>query len=406
MSAREEALPGMGMTEFIAGMALTTAMVALSIDMMLPALPSMGAELGAPAENDQQLIISSLFLGMALALVFYGPMADAWGRKRTLFIGMGLYLVGTVIALAARDFTVLIAARVLQGIGVAGPRVAALAITRDLFVGRRMARVTSLIMMVFILVPVIAPALGQLILYVTPWRGIFVFMGLMGVGISFWIGLRMPETLPADRRAPFSLARSLWAMRETVTNRAAFGYTLCSGAVFAGLISYLSTAQQVLGDLYGLGDGFVLVFGAIALVVGGSSFVNSRLVERLGMRRLSHGAMMFYAGLSILFTIVAVLWAGKPPYWLFIVYLTVLFGAVGLVFANMQSMAMEPMGHVAGVASGVINAISSLIAAILGALAARAYDGTVTPLVAGFAVFGCAALLLARWAEGGREALD
>jgi len=235
-----------GLGEFVALMATLTALVALSIDMVLPALPAIGASLGVERANDNQLIVSLLFLGFGLGQLFYGPLSDAAGRKPAAYVGLALYTVGCLLALLARTFPLMLAGRFLQGVGVAGPRTITLALVRDKFEGREMARVMSLIMGVFILVPIVAPALGQMILGVFGWRAIFGVYLAMGLLASVWFAVRQDETLPGTRRMPFSLPRIVAAAREVLTTRRSIGYTVASGYVFGAFLGYLTSAQQIL----------------------------------------------------------------------------------------------------------------------------------------------------------------
>jgi DHA1 family bicyclomycin/chloramphenicol resistance-like MFS transporter len=388
-----------GLTEFVGLMATLTALVALSIDMVLPALPAIGASLGVERANDNQLILSLLFLGFGLGQLFYGPLSDAAGRKPAAYIGLALFTLGCLLALLARTFPVMLAGRFLQGVGVAGPRTITLALVRDRFEGREMARVMSLIMAVFILVPVVAPAIGQAILGALGWRAIFVAYLAMGLLAFVWFAVRQEETLPGSRRIPFSIGRIGAAVRDVVTNRPAIGYTIASGYVFGAFLGYLTSAQQILQQQYGLGARFPLYFAMLALAIGGASLLNASLVVRYGMRALSRWSLRGICLVSVAFTVVAGAASGHPPLWMLMTYLMVSFFGIGLLFGNLGALAMQPLGHIAGTGAAVVGATSMLISLALGTWIGQRYDGTVLPLVAGFAILSAGAILAAWWAE-------
>ena len=397
---RDRAGPRFG--EFVALTALMISLVALSIDAMLPALRTIGDDLGAVRENEPQHVISALFLGLAMAQMVFGPLSDAIGRKPAIYAGMGLFIAGCLLSIFATSFPMMLAGRFLQGIGAAGPRIVTVALVRDRYSGRDMARVMSLVMGVFILVPALAPALGQGILMIGHWRAIFGMLLALALVALVWFTVRQPETLPPERRATLSVLRLALAFREAFSNRMALGYTVAAGLVFGAFVGYLITAQQIFQEQYGVGERFPLYFAALALAIGGASYVNSRLVMRLGMRALSRISLMAMSGLSIGFLAVAWTLAGHPPLWALMVYWMVAFFCLGLLFGNFNALAMEPLGHIAGVAAAVIGSVTTFISLGLGSAIGQAYDGTVLPLVAGFAVLGMAASAVMHWVERGR----
>jgi DHA1 family bicyclomycin/chloramphenicol resistance-like MFS transporter len=394
--------PQLRFGEFVTLTALIISLVALSIDVMLPALQQIGGELGAPRANDAQLVITALFVGLALGQVFFGPLSDSVGRKPAIYAGLLLFIIGCLMSILATDFTVMLAGRVLQGLGAAGPRSVTVALVRDQYEGRAMARVMSLVMAVFIMVPALAPGIGQIILAIAHWRAIFGFMLAVAVVSLVWFALRQPETLAPERRARFSPGRILLAVRETCTSRVAFGYTLASGLIFGAFVGYLNSAQQIFQIQYGLGTLFPLYFGALALAIGGASLVNARLVLRHGMRRISAWALGLLTGLSLAFLVLAYAMAGAPPLWGLMAYMSATFFCIGMLFANFNALAMEPLGHIAGVGAAVIGSLTTLISLILGTAIGQAYDGTVLPLIAGFALLGLAAIAVMRWIERGK----
>jgi DHA1 family bicyclomycin/chloramphenicol resistance-like MFS transporter len=385
-------------------MATLTALVALSIDMVLPALPAIGSTLGVARENDNQFVLSLLFLGFGLGQFFFGPLSDAVGRKRAAYVGLALFLGGCLLAMLSRNFTMMLTGRFLQGIGVAGPRTITIAIVRDRFEGTSMARVMSLVMGVFILVPIVAPAIGQAVLALSGWRSIFGVYLTIGLVACVWFGVRQEETLPVHRRIPLSPARMMRAAREVLGARPALGYTLAAGLVSGSFLGYLTSAQQILQQQYGLGTRFPLYFAMLAISIGGASFLNARLVFRYGMTALAVSSLGAICLVSLLFAAVVLVWSGHPPLWGLMTYLLVSFFGIGLLFGNLNALAMQPLGHVAGTGSAIVGGGSMLIALTLGTFIGQRYDGTVLPLVAGFSVLSGLALVAARWAESGEPA--
>ncbi len=377
-------------------------LVALSIDAMLPALQEIGRDLAVQRSNDAQLVVSALFLGLAVGTMVYGPISDSTGRKPAIYAGFALFILGCLLSVAATSFPVMLAGRFLQGLGAAGPRIVAIALVRDHYAGRGMASIMSMVMGVFILVPVLAPAMGQGILMVADWRAIFGMLLALALIALLWFALRQPETLKAERRTPFSVLRIGRAIRETCANRTALGYTIAAGLAFGALVGYLTSAPQVLQIQYGLGARFPLYFAVLALAIGGASWANSRLVMRFGMRRLSGLAVTTLSALSLAFFAIAWMAAGHPPLMAMMAYLMAAFFCMGILFGNFNALAMEPLGHIAGVAASVIGSLTTFISLSLGTVIGQAYDGTVLPLVGGFAALAIASVAVMRWAEGGR----
>ena len=386
--------------EFVALMATLTALAALSIDMVLPALPAIGSSLGVSRANDNQLIVSLLFLGFGLGQLFYGPLSDAVGRRPAAFVGLAMFSAGCVVALASQTFPLMLAGRFLQGIGAAGPRTITLALVRDKFEGREMARVMSLITMVFILVPIVAPAIGQTVLAAWGWRAIFVVYLVMCLVTFVWFAIRQEETLPSHRRLPLAVGRLAAAAREVVTHRQSFGYTIASGLIFGALVGYLSSAQQILQQEYLLGPRFPLFFAMVAIAIGVASFTNASLVLRYGMLTLATWSLRGIFLVSVVFAAVAGTWSGHPPLWWLMAYLITCFFGIGLLFGNLNALAMQPLGHVAGTGAAIVGATSMLLSLVLGTAIGQSYNGTVLPLVVGFAALSACAMLVSRWAEG------
>ena len=390
--------------EFVALMACMTAMVALSIDAMLPALATIAQDLGAQRANDSQLIVSLIFLGLSIGQIFYGPLSDSTGRKPAIYLGISIYLIGSLLAFLAWNFQVMLIGRFLQGVGAAGPRSVAMALVRDQYAGRAMARVMSFVMTVFILVPIVAPMLGQGILLVAHWRAIFGLYLVLALLIGGWFTLRQPETLTSERRTPFQIGRILGAFREVFVNRIALGYTVMAGLVSGGFVGYLNSAPQIFQQQYGLGAQFPFYFATLALALGGASYVNAQLVMRFGMRTLSRWSLITLGGLSLLFLLPDWYFAGQPPLWSLMAYLLLGFFALGILFGNLNARAMEPLGHIAGVGAAVVGSLSTLISTLIGGMIGQSYNGTVLPLVGGFALLSLLSLLVMVWAEGQRNA--
>ncbi len=348
--------PAPRLGEFVTLTALIISLVALSIDAMLPALQQIGGDLGVRRANDSQLIIPALFLGLAAGQMFFGPLSDSVGRKPAIYAGLVLFIFGCLLSILATSFPVMLAGRVLQGIGAAGPRTVTIALVRDRYEGRAMARIMSIVMAVFIVVPALAPGIGQVILMIAHWRAIFGFLLAVAAIALVWFGLRQPETLAPERRVSFSPSRIVLAVRETCVNRVALGYTIASGLIFGAFIGYLNSAQQIFQQQYGLGALFPLYFAALALAIGGASVVNARLVMRHGMRPLSGWALTVLSGISLAFLVAAYAAAGAPPLWALMAYMAVAFFCIGILFGNFNALAMEPLGHIAGVGAAVVEA--------------------------------------------------
>lgn len=390
---RDTRLGSLSNAEFIALMAILISIVALTTDAMLPALPIIGADLEVAKANDQQYVISLFFLGFAVGQLIYGPLSDSIGRKPSILAGLTIFALGCLLSYQADDYTMMLLGRILQGIGAAGPRTVTVAVIRDLYSGREMARVMSFTMAVFIIVPALAPSLGQGVMMLADWRTIF--LSLLGLGLlaGLWMSVRLPETHLPEKRSRLSLWQIGSSAWETVQTRAAFGYTIATSFIFGAFLAYLSTAQQVFADLFGIVETFPLFFASLAVSIGLSSIINARLVGRFGMRPLSAWALILLVSISsITGAISAFVYDGRPPIWLFMAWGQVGFFTIGLLFSNLNALAMEPVGHIAGTAAAVIGSISTAISLIFGIILGQLYNETVLPLVLGFAVFGALTL--------------
>jgi MFS transporter, DHA1 family, multidrug resistance protein len=383
--------------EFVGLTAALMAITALAIDIMLPALPQIASAFGAAGENDRQLIVILYMAGFAAGQIFFGPLSDHYGRKPILMAGLAVFIAGTIGALWAGSFQMLLIARLIQGIGAASPRIIAIAVVRDLYGGRQMARVMSFAMMVFIIIPVLAPSVGQALVHLGNWHWIFFALLVMASVAALWSGLRLPETArPAlGIEHAMTLRQSLLA---AILDPQTAGYGAAGGFMFGCLLAYVASAQQVFVDVFGVGEIFPIVFGALASSIAFASFVNARLVGRLGMRRVSHTALLGYIGVSALLAVASSL--GAVGFAAFAVAVGINFFLFGLIAPNFNAIAMEPQGHNAGMASSVIGSLSTAIGALAGGLVARSFDGSVFPIAAGFAVCSLIAGAIVLGVEG------
>jgi len=376
------------------------ALTALSIDIMLPALPQIGAALGVTSENDRQLVVILYMAGFAVGQIFVGPLSDHFGRKPVLLSGLAILIVGTLGALLSGSFATLLSARVVQGLGAASARVVAVAVVRDLYRGRQMARVMSFAMMVFIVIPVLAPSAGQALIQIGDWRLTFFALLAMAFAIAVWAGLRLPET----GRHALGIERAL-GLREAFA-RAIFepltlAYGAAGGFMFGCLLAYVASAQQVFVEVFDLGQAFPVAFGAIASAMAVASFANARLVGRLGMRKVSHTALAGFMTVSLILVTASALGVASLP--VFAPLVAVAFFLFGLIAPNFNAIAMEPQGHNAGMASSVIGSLGTAIGALAGGLVGRSFDGTVLPIAAGFAacsMITCAIVFMVEGREG------
>ncbi len=386
--------------QFVALMAMLMAINALSIDIMLPGLQEIGASLGVTDENSRQLVITSYLIGMGSAQLFFGPLSDRFGRKLPLLAGLALYALCALAIVFVPTFGMLLALRFAQGLGAAATRVISVSIVRDVYGGRLMAEVMSLVMMVFMIIPVIAPSIGQLIMLVAEWHMIFVVICLFALVTFTLVAINLPETLAEKNRRPFTIANIGRSFAIVLGNRTALCYSLAASFLFGGLFGFINSAQQIMVGVFGLGHYFPLVFACFAGLMAAASFTNSKLVQRYGMHRLSHIALVAFISFSALWALFSA--AGHLPFWLFAILYSGAMFQFGLIGANFNAMAMEPLGHVAGTASSVIGFMQTIIGATIGALIGQAFDGSVTPLAFGFLGVSIIGLFFVLLAERGR----
>ncbi len=390
----------MGFPEFVVIIASIMALNPLAMDMMLPALPNIASAFHLTDANRPQMVLSTFIIGFGVGQFVMGPLSDRFGRRPVLLGGMVVYGIASLLAIAAPSFETLLLARALQGLGTSATRVIATSIVRDCYAGRRMASVMSLAMMVFIAVPVLAPSFGQAVLLLTQWRGIFIVLMLYGVVALIWSALRMPETLPVSRRRSLAVREVYDAFRQTVTNRQTLGYALTAGGVLGSLFAFVFSAQQVFTDIYKLGHYFPIAFAAAAIGTAIAGFINSRFVDRLGMRVISHGALLGYVAVSG--TMLAAAKMQMLPLPLFMALSTLMMFAFGLMISNFTALAMEPQGRIAGTASSLYGSITTLLGIGIGTKMGQDYDGTLLPFATGFFLCTLASLAVVLVVEKGR----
>jgi DHA1 family bicyclomycin/chloramphenicol resistance-like MFS transporter len=384
--------------EFIILMAFMMAIGAFSIDAILPAMNVIGESYGVSNPNDNQLLVSLVFLGLAVGQIFFGPLSDSLGRKPAVYYGFVIFIMGSIISVFALSFEVMLFSRFLQGVGLGAPRTIGVAMVRDKFVGDLMARVMSFIMVIFILIPIVAPAIGQGMLFLAGWKSIYLTQIGVGLIIVIWFFFRQEETLKPEHKKPFSVVKINKAVFEIFRIRTTLIFTLIIGLIQGAFLVYLSSAQQIFQIQYGLGDRFPLTFAVLALAIGVASLANSKLVMTFGMEKMTYWALLSFTIIALLTTLLFFLTpGGNPPFSVFMIFLILLLFSTGILFGNMNAMAMKPLGHIAGLGSTVVGFISTLISVPLGIFIGRYIEHTALPLVLGFAFAGLLSLGLLIW---------
>lgn len=392
--------PGLSFPGFVVLVAAMMALNALAIDAMLPALPAIGAALDVADANAHQWVVTAYLLGFGGAQIVYGPLADRYGRKPVLLFGLSVYTLFGFVAALAPDFELLLTARALQGVGAASLRVLAVSIVRDCYSGRTMARVMSLTFIVFLGVPIIAPSLGQLVLSVGDWREIFLVLGAAGAAVLAWSAWKLPETLRPEYRLPIRADRILAGVKETLSHRVAVGYMLAMTMISGALFGFINSSPQIFGETFGALGIFPLAFAGIAGSIAVASILNARLVVRLGMRTLSHAALIGFTAVAALHALLAA--SGHEVMWTFIALQAATMFFFGLIPGNFGALSMEPLGHIAGTASSVQGVITTTGGALIGFLIGQLFDGTTLPLSLGFMLCGLGALGFVLFADRGR----
>jgi DHA1 family bicyclomycin/chloramphenicol resistance-like MFS transporter len=398
-AAQVEAKPwsGPGLREFVALMAALMASNALAIDSMLPALPAIGEALGVAEDNRRQLVITAYLLGFGVAQLLYGPLSDRYGRKGLLILSLAFYGIFGLLAGIASSFTLLLAARALQGVAAAATRVLVVAVIRDRYQGSGMARIMSVVMIVFMIVPVLAPSLGQGVLAIGTWRHIFIFLGIYGATLALWMAFRLPETLAPENRRPLSASAIGEAIWTTLRIRQSIGNTVAQTMLMGALFAFINSIQQIVFDVFRRPELIGIVFACIAGPMAFSSYANSRLVMRFGSRRLLLIALSAFTGIAFLHLLAAE--AVSESIWMFVVLQALTMSCFGLIGANAGALAMEPLGRIAGTASSVQGMITTIGGALIGFAIGQQFNGTTLPFLIGFNLCGAAALAIAFWAN-------
>ncbi|MEM7197237.1 MAG: multidrug effflux MFS transporter [Pseudomonadota bacterium] len=380
-------------TEFVALMAMITSIMALSIDAMLPALPDIAATFALTNINDVQFVLVAMFAGFAFGQVFAGPLSDHFGRKPLIYFGFVIYIIGGILALIANDFLLLLFGRVCQGMGAGTVRIVSVALVRDCLSGRQMASIMSNIMAIFILVPTFAPFLGQVVLWFGHWRHIFAM--LLGIAIiaAIWFHLRMGETIRTKR--PLAVRSIKDGIVEALSDRVFVGYTVMSGLIFGAFMGYLNSAQQLFQVAYDTAEWFPAYFGMTALAIGAAGLFNARFVVAFGTEFMIKYALCGMAGLSSCMAVFLLF--ASAPLWLFLLWVLLLFFAVGVLFGSLQARALVSMGHIAGLTSALSGSLSTFLGLPLGWVVGAAFSGSIFPVVIGFAIISVCALILFGW---------
>ena len=397
----ERRLP-ISQVELVSLLAMLSATVAFSLDAMLPALSQIGEALSPYAPNRAQLVVGSFVLGLGIGTLFSGALSDAYGRRSIAVIGALIYCAAALVAAFSPNLETLLVARFVQGLGAAGPRVTAMAIARDLFSGRRMAQVLSYVIFVFTLTPMFAPTIGWAIALVFGWRGIFAAFAVFSFVSIAWLLLRLPETLPPENVRPFRAGKLLEGTKEILGNRRVVLATLVQTLIFGSLFSALATSQQIFDVVFDKADSFPLWFGLMALLASGSNLVNARIVVRLGMREVVRRVLLIQGSFTLLFVLLELLGAvpASLAFPLTFIWLTSIFYLAGFGIGNMNALALEPLGHLAGLAASIITAFATIGAGLLTVPIGLSFDGTVLPLSVGVLVLvGTALFVLHHLAE-------
>ncbi len=384
----------LGTVEFIMLMALMTSLIALSIDSILPALELIGQDLNVDQKNDTQLIIIVLFSGLAFGQFFYGPIADSIGRKPTILIGLSIFFIGSLLSIFADSLMLMLIGRFLQGIGVASPRIVSMAIIRDCFNGSEMARIMSYMMSIFILVPIIAPTFGFWIMTLTHWRMIFVFTVILSVVVLAWFYIRQQETLTKKNTHPLNLKQIVKNTKTVLSNKTAMTYTLINGLIFGAFLAYLSASQHIFQVIYDTGDHFSYYFAALAVSFGVASLFNAKLVDRFGMRPITQITLISMIVLNGLFLFITFFLGHTLNLFYGMLYFTILFFMVGFLFGNLNALAMEPLGKLAGIGAGVVGSFGMLISIPLGSFIGTAIQTSLNNFILGFFICSILSLII------------
>jgi DHA1 family bicyclomycin/chloramphenicol resistance-like MFS transporter len=382
-------------------MAALMSVVALAIDALLPALDIIGIAIGTENTVDNQLLITMMFLGLGIGPLFFGPISDAMGRKPVVYMGFAVFLIASFICVSAESLEMMIIGRILQGIGLSGPRTLAIAIIRDMYSGDYMARIMSFVTVVFLLVPIVAPAMGKLILDYYNWQGIFYVQVVISLFVAFWFWVRQPETLAVENRVGFSNHVFINGFKEVIQNKETMGYTAISGFIAGSFFVYLSSSQQIFQEQYFLKDEFPYIFAGLAVAIGLAIFLNGTFVIKYGMEKLITRALILFFMVSILYLVIFY-GSPNPPVTVLLAFFALQFFAIGFLFGNLRALAMEPVGHIAGVAAAITGFISTLMAVPISIFIGRFVSDTALPLFIGFSISGAISILILLYVKRSR----
>lgn len=377
--------------EFVAMMASLMSIVALAIDALLPALDYIGFSIGTSKSSDTQLLITMIFLGLGMGPLFFGPVSDSLGRKPIVFMGFGVFIIASLICIFSESLLWMVIGRILQGIGLSAPRTIAIAMVRDSYKGDYMARIMSFITVVFILVPIIAPAMGKFVLDHYNWQAIFYIQLIFSVLVSFWFWKRQPETLAIDKRVKFTSHIFPDGLKELVKFKKTIAFTLISGFITGSFMVYLSSSQQIFHTQYNLKEEFPFIFAGLAISIGTATFLNGTLVLKYGMSRIINLALSTFFGVSLLY-IILFYNTPNPNVYVLLAFFAMQFFSIGFLFGNLRAMAMEPIGHIAGIGAALTGFVSTMMAVPISIYIGKFIKDSALPLFAGFLV--CSSLSL------------
>lgn len=377
--------------EFIALMAALMSVTALSIDALLPALDIIGEAIQTKTPADNQLLVIMIFLGLGIGPLVFGPLADARGRKISVYIGFFIFIIASFICIYTKRFEVMIIGRILQGIGLSAPRTICIAIIRDLYEGDYMARIMSFVTVVFLLIPIVAPAMGKVVLDTWNWQAIFVVQVIISVLVMIWFWRRQKETLKPENVIPFSIKRITKGFLETVKYKQTIGYTIIQGFIIGSFLVYISASQQIFERQYGLKDEFPFIFAGLAFSVGIATFLNGSFVVRFGMKRIVKGAITGFFAVSFLYVILFYNVA-QPSVYILVGFFAMQFFCIGFLFGNLRALAMQPVGHIAGIGAAITGFIATMMSVPISTFIGRFVVDSTLPLFIGFS--SCAAISL------------
>jgi DHA1 family bicyclomycin/chloramphenicol resistance-like MFS transporter len=379
--------------EYIVLMAALMTVPALAIDAILPALDIIGDSIGTISNSENQSLIIMIFLGLGIGPLFFGPISDSVGRKPPVYVGFAIFIIASLICIQTESYEVMLAGRILQGIGLSAPRTICISMVRDAYSGNYMARILSFITVVFILVPIIAPALGKFALDAFNWQAIFYLQLLMALLISLWFWKRQEETLKNEYRIKFKWNSFLNGAKEILKFEKTIGYTLISGFITGSFIVYLSASQQIFQEQYDLKESFPFIFAALAISLGLAILLNSSLVIKYGMEKLVTISLYAYFAISLLY--VGLFFnTSNPSAFVLISFFAIQFFAIGFLFGNLRALAMEPVGHIAGVGAAVTGFVSTSMAVPISTYIGGFVISTTLPLFIGFSVCSFLSILI------------